>query len=143
MIKEKLKIRWYSRYMDDFVLIHVSKEYLQQCLLRIREHLDWLGLELNNKTQIFPLRNGVDYLGFHTYLTESGKVIRKLRQSSKKRMKRKIRAFKRKFKQGEITFEQIQRSMQSWLAHASHGHTYHLRQRIIRRCVFTKGHGKQ
>jgi hypothetical protein len=143
MIKEELQIKWYSRYMDDFVLINESKEYLQQCLARIRSHLDWLGLELNNKTQIFPLRNGVDYLGFHTYLTESGKVVRKIRDSSKKRMKRKVRAFKRKFAQGEITFAQIKGSLQSWMAHASHGHTYHLRQRIIRRCVFTKGDGKQ
>jgi hypothetical protein len=143
MIKEKLHIRWYSRYMDDFVLIHESKSYLQECLVQIREHLAYLGLELNNKTQIFPLRNGVDYLGFHTYLTEDGHVIRKLRDSSKKRMKRKIRAFKRKFANNEITFEDIKRSMQSWLAHASHGHTYQLRQRMIRRCVFTKGDGKQ
>ena len=45
--------------------------------------MDSLGLELNEKTQIFPIRNGIDFLGFHTYLTESGKVIRKLRHSSK------------------------------------------------------------
>ncbi len=69
MNKEELKVRWYSHYIDDFVLIHESKAYLQECLKRIREHLDYLGLELNNKTQIFPLRNGVDYLGFHKYLT--------------------------------------------------------------------------
>jgi hypothetical protein len=107
MIKEELKIRWYSRYMDDFVLIYKSKAYLQECLARIREHLDYLGLELNNKTQIFPLRNGVNYLGFHMYLTENGKVIRKIRDSSKKRMKRKIRAFKRKYAKGEMSFADI------------------------------------
>ena len=30
--------------------------------------MDSLGLELNEKTQIFPIRNGIDFLGFHTYL---------------------------------------------------------------------------
>ena len=142
MIKEELKIHWYSHYIDDFVLIHESKAYLQECLKRIREHLDYLGLELNNKTQIFPLRNGVSYLGFYTYLTENGKVIRNIHDSSKKRMKRKIRAFKQKYAKGEISFTDIKRSLQSWLSHASHGHTNGLRKKIISKCVFTKGDGK-
>lgn len=143
LIKEQLKIRWYVRYMDDFLLIHESKDYLRECLANIREHLSGLGLQLNNKTQIFPIRNGVDFLGFHSYLTETGKVVRKIRDSSKKRMKRKIRAFKRKFASDEMSFDDIKRSLQSWLAHAEHGHTYRLRQRIIGRCVFTKGLKKQ
>jgi hypothetical protein len=41
------------------------------------------------------------------YLTENGKVIRKIRDSSKKRMKRKIRAFKRKYAKGEMSFADI------------------------------------
>ena len=79
-VKEKLRIRWYGRYMDDFFLIHPDKEYLQYCLTEIQAFMASLGLELNEKTQIFPLRHGMDFLGFHTYLTDSGKVIRKLRQ---------------------------------------------------------------
>jgi hypothetical protein len=138
MIKEKLNIRWYSRYMDDFVLIHHDKEYLQLCLERIREHLAWLGLELNNKTQIFPVRNGVDYLGFHSYLTESGKVVRKIRAESKKRVKRKIRKFKLKYTQRQMAFADIRNSLQSWFAHAEHGHTYRLRMKLIERCVFQR-----
>jgi hypothetical protein len=137
MIKERLGIRWYSRYMDDFVLIHHDKSYLNECLHRIRECLANLGLELNNKTQIFPLQNGVDYLGFHSYLTDTGQVVRKLRHDSKRRMKRKIRAFQRKWRAGEMTFADIHQSMQSWLAHASHGHTYRLRMRIMQRAIFT------
>ena len=30
-------------------------------------------LELNQKTVIFPLKNGIDFIGFHTYLTETGR----------------------------------------------------------------------
>jgi RNA-directed DNA polymerase len=138
LVKERLGIRWYSRYMDDFVLIHEDREYLKWCLAQIRYLLDDLGLELNDKTQIFPLRNGVDYLGFHSYLTEDGQVVRKLRQSSKRRVKRKIGAFQRKYAAGEITFESMKASLQSWFAHAKHGDTYHLRNHILRRCVFRK-----
>ena len=35
-VKEKLRIRWYGRYMDDFFLIHPDKDYLQFCLKEIR-----------------------------------------------------------------------------------------------------------
>ena len=37
LIKEKLRIKYYVRYMDDFILLHHSKEYLHECLFRIRE----------------------------------------------------------------------------------------------------------
>ena len=88
-VKEKLGIKFYGRYMDDFFLIHKDKEYLQHCLKEIEAFVEDRGLSLNAKTNIYPLKNGVDFLGFHTYLTESGAVIRKVRRRSKNNMKRK------------------------------------------------------
>lgn len=89
-----------------------------------------LGLELNEKTQIFPIRNGIDFLGFHTYLTESGKVIRKLRHSSIKRMRAKLRHWEKEYPAGRVTREQILQSWQAWDAHAAHGNTWALRQQV-------------
>ena len=62
-IKEKLGIKFYGRYMDDFYLIHEDKEYLKYCLREITAYVGNLGLELNEKTQIYPLRNGIDFFG--------------------------------------------------------------------------------
>ena len=31
-VKEKLKIKYYVRYMDDFILFHENKNYLKYCL---------------------------------------------------------------------------------------------------------------
>ena len=62
MIKERLGIKFYGRYMDDFYLIHHDKEYLQYCLEEIRKFLVSLGLELNQKTAIFPLTQGINFL---------------------------------------------------------------------------------
>lgn len=129
-IKEQLHIQYYGRYMDDFFLIHPDKEYLQFCLREIRAYMDSLGLELNEKTQIFPIRNGIDFLGFHTYLTESGKVIRKLRHSSIKRMRAKLRRWEKEYPAGLVTREQILQSWQAWDAHAAHGNTWALRQQV-------------
>ena len=62
-IKEKLHISGYGRYMDDGYLIHPSKEYLRDCLKRIRRLCEELGIVLNEKkTQIVKLSHGFSYL---------------------------------------------------------------------------------
>lgn len=121
IIKEQLGFRWYGRYMDDFYIICDSKERLQQALVVIRQHLAERGLELNQKTQIFPLRNGLDFLGFHTYIDDHGKVIRKVRKSSRDRMKRKLRKYAILYAEGKITRREITDSYRSWRTHALHG----------------------
>ncbi len=133
-IKEELKIKYYSRYMDDFVLLHPDREYIKECLKLIGVFLkDELQLQLNPKSQVFPVRNGVDYLGFHTYLTETGKVISKLRRSSKARIKRKVNKFNQLYAAGEMDLPAVQQSLASWLGHARHGHTFHLRKEVLGR----------
>lgn len=125
-IKEKLGIRYYGRYMDDFYLIHEDKAYLQYCRREIEKYLAPLGLHLNNKTNIFPLRNGIDFLGFHTYLTDSGKVIRKVRRNSKCNEQRKLKKQRALLDSGKITLAQIEQSYGSWRSHAEKGNCYHL-----------------
>lgn len=125
-VKEVLRVKYYGRHMDDFYLICEDKAALQEAWRKIAELLALRGLELNGKTNIFPLRNGLDFLGFHSYLTDSGKVIRKVRRSSKSRMARKLRAFEAKYKSGEMTRKEIEDSYRSWRAHASHGNCRNL-----------------
>lgn len=125
-IKEKLGIKYYGRYMDDFYLLHKDKEYLKSCRKKIEEHVGELGLTLNNKTQILPLKNGIDFLGFHTYLTESGKVIRKMRRRSKNNVRRKLKKFKIMVDDGRMEKSTIEHSYQSWKGHAKNGNCHHL-----------------
>lgn len=40
-LKEKLHIKYYGRYMDDFYLIHDDKEYLKYCRSQIEEQITW------------------------------------------------------------------------------------------------------
>lgn len=125
-VKEKLGIKFYGRYMDDFFLIHHDKAYLQECRKQIEEFVQGRGLSLNAKTNIFPLKNGVDFLGFHTYLTESGAVIRKVRRRSKNNMKRKLEKLANLYAAGRIDRKTVEQSYQSWRGHAAKGNSYHL-----------------
>lgn len=125
-IKEKLGIHRYGRYMDDFYLIHEDKAYLQYCRTEIERYVDALGLKLNNKTNIFPLKNGIDFLGFHSYLTDNGKVIRKVRRTSKNNVRRRLKKQRKLLDMGKITLFQAEQSYQSWRSHALKGNSYHL-----------------
>lgn len=62
-IKEKLKIKYYVRYQDDFLLFHNSKEYLKYCLSEIEKFLANEKLTLNKKTRIFKNTNNFLFLG--------------------------------------------------------------------------------
>lgn len=62
-IKEKLHIKYYVRYQDDFLLFHESKEYLKYCLMKIKEFLAKEKLKLNRKSRIYKSTNNYIFLG--------------------------------------------------------------------------------
>ena len=82
----------------------------------------------NVMTPIFEklISQGVDLLGFHLYLTETGKVICKIRRESKNNMRHKLHKYKRLYLEDRISKCSIDRSFNSWLGHANHGDSYHL-----------------
>lgn len=142
LIKEHLRIKHYVRYMDDGVLIHESKKYLQECLGQMKKLIAKEQIEFNEKTQIFPISQGVDFLGWHFYLTDTGKVIRRLRTSNKKRFKRRMKLYRRQYACGEKTFEEITQSVRSYNGHLKHGDTWKLRKHLYSNLVFTRGNSE-
>ena len=86
-IKEKLRIKYYLRYMDDLLLIVQTKEEAKIIFFdlsnKIEEHL----IKVNPKSQYFPLINGFEMIGWRYFLTNTGKIIMTVRKSTKKRIK--------------------------------------------------------
>ena len=142
LITGELGIEYYGRYMDDFYLIHPSKEYLKHCLDVITEFVGTLELTLNGKTQIFPFKNGVNYLGFHTYVTEDGKVIRKVSNQKKRNAQRKYRRMARLVAEGKLPEEKLNSSFQSHKNHLSHGNCERLTQSFERMIKHYTDRGK-
>lgn len=62
-IKEILKIKYYVRYQDDFLLFHPSKDYLKYCLDKIKVFLQKEDLTLNPKSRILKNTNNFIFLG--------------------------------------------------------------------------------
>lgn len=119
-ITETLGIQYYGRYMDDFYLIHKDKEYLKYCLKKITEYVEGLELTLNGKTQIMPFKNGIKFLGFHTYIRD-GKVVCKIRNENKHNAVRKYKRMAKLVAEGKLDRKKFDECYTSYKAHASHG----------------------
>ena len=114
-IKETLRIKYYGRYMDDLYLIHSSKEYLQKCLVNIENVCAELKITLNRrKTRIVKLVEGVEFLKGKYALLPCGRIHRRPRKETTKRMRRKLRKFKTLVDSGKMSFHDLRAAYQSW-----------------------------
>lgn len=120
-IKEILRIKCNERYMDDFYLVHPSKEYLIYCLEKIEEICASLKINVNKKkTGIVKLSHGFTFLKTKIYLTETGKIIRKPCHEAIVRERRKLKKQKKMLDAGIITFADIRCSYSSWRGSMEH-----------------------
>lgn len=130
-VKEQLHAKFYIRYMDDFLIISEDVEYLKTCRDLIEEYLAGIRFELNQKkTRIYPLREGIEFLGFRFSLTGTGKVLMLINPENVKRERKKLRRLVAKSKRGAIPLEKVDESYTTWRSHASKGNSHKLLQRM-------------
>jgi len=122
-VKHKLKVEYYIRYADDFVILHEYKLYLQQIIPKLSEFLESkLKLSLHpKKVFIKTLASGVDFLGWINF-----SHYRIPRTSTKRRMLKKLQK------------NNSEETLNSYLGLLSHGNTYKLTQKINRGRFATK-----
>ncbi|MCK9379356.1 MAG: RNA-directed DNA polymerase, partial [Candidatus Moranbacteria bacterium] len=110
--KHKLKIRYYLRYCDDFVILSDNEEYLKSLISKISEFLK-ANLKLNlhpNKIIIRKFIQGVDFLGYVIF--PHHKI---LRTKTKRRMMKKISLNYKTLRERLISEEEFNQSLQSYL----------------------------
>ena len=130
-IKEKLHIKLYLRYMDDFILMHQSESYLERCKARISEYLVRLCMKLHpEKTRVYPAKEGIKFLGFTHKLTETGKVIRIINHENVRAERKKLCRMVSLAKHGKLTKSKVDACYMSWKAHAEKGNTFKLLRRM-------------
>lgn len=117
-IKHELGVRFYIRYMDDFIILSEDPEELREILKKVEIFLrDRLHLRLNPKTTMIAAKNGVDFVGYRHF--PSFKIIRK---SATRRLKKLMHAFET----GEVDEELFDNSIKSRLGYMKHADTYNL-----------------
>lgn len=126
-IKHKLKVKYYIRYTDDFVILDTNRDYLKKIINLIGEFLrDNLKLSLHpNKIIIRTHRQGIDFLGYVIL-----PYCRILRTKTKIRMFKKIKNKIEHFKNGKISEESLNQTIQSYLGALSHCNSYKLKKKL-------------
>lgn len=121
-IKGKLKVKYYIRYMDDFVILLPTKSECIYLKNEISEYLkEKLHLELNSKSRYYPNKMGVNFCGYRIYETH---IL--LRNRSKKKIKGKIREWNNLYMLNKLNVSKMKLSLGSWLGHAKHANTYNM-----------------
>ena len=122
-IKDNLKVKM-VRYMDDIVLINESKEYLRECLEKIKVIINKYQLKLNKKSKIYSSNEEVEFLGFR--FINKKKIIMKVTNKTKKRMIKKMKKISKEDNQYN------QNVISSYLSHLRIGSTKELVNKYIK-----------
>ena len=127
-VKDKLGVKSYVRYMDDFIVFHDEKKELRELLVLIENFCHAkLTLQLKSKvTKIAPVSEGLPFLGYRIFPN----LIR-IKRENLVRSKRKIKIRERDYLEGNITEKVFTNSVKSIFAHISHGNTLNLRRSIL------------
>lgn len=88
-VKEVLKYKYYIRYMDDIYFFDTNKEKLENSFNLITNKLKELKLEVNNKSGIYRMQEGISFLGY-TYYIKNSKIIIKYTNSTIRKIDRKL-----------------------------------------------------
>ena len=110
--------------------------HLEGELLRLQSQLRQKTLRLRlhpAKCQVFPTSGGTSFLGYRLFPTH-----RLLRRDNAQRFRRRLQDMQAQYRRGALDFNQVDASLQSWLAHARHADTFGLRRALLKDVAFQK-----
>ncbi len=127
-IKHILRAKYYIRYVDDFVILHNSKEQLEKWKEQINNFLKKeLKLELHSdKSKIMPLRNGINLVGYKIFY-----YYKLLRKSNRRKFERDFNKKLNLYQSSLLIYNEFIKSLRGWFGYAVWADTYKLRNDII------------
>ena len=125
--KHKLKLKYWYRYMDDAIAFTKTKDEaiktLELIRIFVREHL---GLELNNKTQIFKSLQGVNFCGY-----KINEYRLKIRDKGKRKLKKKVKFLKYQIRNNKITSKEAHKFLAGHLGYIKIANVKNLKDRLF------------
>ncbi|HJX50475.1 MAG TPA: reverse transcriptase domain-containing protein [Candidatus Nanoarchaeia archaeon] len=124
-VKYKLRVRYYIRYVDDFVILHKFEWQLINWKIEINQFLRFnLKIELHkDKSSIILISRGVDFVGFRNFYYH-----RLLRKRNIRKMKVKIDLFNHP----EMEQNQFIEVFLGWTAYSNLANSYSLVKSLIK-----------
>ncbi len=138
-VDQLLERQWrpgvYARYVDDLLVFDSSLQHLRQIKASIQRELCGLRLHLHpGKSRIHRVADGVTFLGWRIF-PHHARLVR----PNVMRFRRRMRHLQECYANGDMTWNDIEQAVRAWLAHAAHGDTWNLRERLLNEFSFTGG----
>ncbi len=126
-VKHELRVKYYLRYCDDFIIVSNSLEYLKALLPHLKGFLTrHLKLELHSKKIICrKYEQGIDFLGYVCL-----PHYRVLRTKTKRRIFSKLQQKQSEVQQGLISSASLNQSVRSYLGVVKHCNGFKIARQI-------------
>lgn len=126
-ISRELGCGAFLRYVDDFALFADSKQQLRQWREDIIQFLTKLRLTIHAAAaQALPTTAGIPWLGFVVYPAH-----RRLKRRNGVQFQRRLARNISLFRQGELSFAELDASVQGWINHVRYADTWGFRQYLF------------
>lgn len=131
-VKEKLHVKYYVRYMDDFIILVETKSEAKKLLEKIDDFLKTkLNLRLNKKTNYYPSKLGIDFCGYVIYETHI-----RIRKRCKNKIKKQIKEWNNLYLIGTIDYHKVLLCFNSFKGHIQHSNSYNLLNSLKEKLYF-------
>jgi len=135
-IEQELQPGAYARYVDDFLLFASDKAGLNAMRTQVSSWLADVRLRLHEgKSRIYRSRDGVSFLGWQIFPWGL-----RLARSNVVRFRRRLWDLQAEYESGAISWEKLEARIRAWIAHASHGNTFRLREELFDAVVLRRPH---
>lgn len=133
-VKDRLRVKRYLRYVDDFCCCHDDKSVLQELRAAVTEFLLSVRLRLNEgKSRVRQVKEGVEFLGFVVFPQEL-----RLNHTSVRRQRQRMKWLQQQYGDGAVTWGEVTASLQAWNVHTASGTTWQLRRDVFADAPFTR-----
>jgi len=127
-VKNKLRCKYYIRYMDDFIILDVDKQKLKNNYLLIKEFVyNELKLKIDDQKTILSLANlGITFLGFQIF-----PYILLLKINTIKRFVKKTKKQMSHFQTKKEKLICLSNKFVNWRSYYKHGDAYGFAKRLF------------
>jgi len=133
-VKFDLKIKYYIRYMDDFIFLVPNKDEAKEVFLKVKSFLEnKLLLELNLKSRYYKANRGIAFCGYRVF-----KDFILISRRSKKKVFKNVKKWNKLYFKKKLHYKKFLHSYNSFLGHLSHCDSYFLIKKINSKIIFLK-----
>lgn len=126
-IKHDLKIKYYARYLDDSIILVPTKKEAKEVLKKVEIFLkEKLELQLNDKTNIFKGKQGVNFCGY-----KINEYRMKLRDKGKRNLKKKEKQLRAKVKMGKMSSHEAKRYLAGHIGYIKWANVYNISNKLF------------